>query len=200
MASERKRDLVVGVVVTAQVEITLSDRWSVGETFESVERSAVRSAIAALDNRLSRTDMSQHRMRVMASPTVRAVTSDTSRAIETTSQKSEHDTGLVARYEVTRLDGSSEPGGKHEGCLYHVLDLMHDKFSVAALEGYADACLEEFPLLARHIYETAEVARRRFRMPPRGVSRQHEGDPGFVPTDDEEEEPSAGDASIEGQD
>lgn len=55
--------------------------------------------------------------------------------------------GLYKKFNVTRADGSSGPGGKHEGCRYYVLDLTHDPFSVQALEAYAKACKEKFPLL-----------------------------------------------------
>ncbi len=56
--------------------------------------------------------------------------------------------GLYRKFEVTRTDGESAPGGKHEHCCYFVLDLDHDQFSVPALEAYAAACEREFPILA----------------------------------------------------
>lgn len=43
------------------------------------------------------------------------------------------------------------PATKHLHCDYYVLDLVHDKFAKAALSAYADACEQEYPLLARDI-------------------------------------------------
>lgn len=34
--------------------------------------------------------------------------------------------GLFDKFDVIRTDGQSEPGGKHRGCAYLVLDLVHD--------------------------------------------------------------------------
>lgn len=56
--------------------------------------------------------------------------------------------GLYNKFEVRRVDGSSEPGGKHHRCEYFVLDLTHDKHAKAALLAYADSCELEYPLLA----------------------------------------------------
>lgn len=56
--------------------------------------------------------------------------------------------GLYEKFTVTRTDGGSDPGGKHHGCEYFVLDLMHDKYAAAALEAYMWACKEEYPSLA----------------------------------------------------
>lgn len=56
--------------------------------------------------------------------------------------------GLYEKFTVTRNDGSSEPGGKHHGCEYFVLDLTHDKHAAAALLAYANSCASEYPLLA----------------------------------------------------
>jgi len=56
--------------------------------------------------------------------------------------------GLYGKFHVTRTDGSSEPGGKHDGGEYFVLDLTHDKHAAAALRAYADSCDAEYPLLA----------------------------------------------------
>lgn len=61
--------------------------------------------------------------------------------------------GLFQKFEVRRTDGSSEPGGKHEGCEYFVLDTDHDEFAGAALAAYANACQATHPLLARDLRE-----------------------------------------------
>ena len=50
--------------------------------------------------------------------------------------------GIYRKFNVTRTDGSSEPGGKHEHCKYFVLDLEHDPFAKPALRKYAEACRE----------------------------------------------------------
>lgn len=65
--------------------------------------------------------------------------------------------GLYNKFNVTRTDGSSEPGGKHERCEYFVLDVTHDKHSHAALLAYADSCESEFPLLARDLRIQAKL-------------------------------------------
>ena len=56
--------------------------------------------------------------------------------------------GIHRKYSVTRTDGSSAPGGKHERCAYFVLDLEHDEFAVPALKAYAKACRKTHPDLA----------------------------------------------------
>jgi hypothetical protein len=61
--------------------------------------------------------------------------------------------GLFQKFEVRRTDGSSEPGGKHEGCEYFVLDTDHDPHAAAALRAYATACEASHPLLARDLRE-----------------------------------------------
>lgn len=59
--------------------------------------------------------------------------------------------GIYRKYKVTRTDGSSRKGKKHERCSYFVLDLDHDPFAAAALKAYAEACRETHPQLAREI-------------------------------------------------
>jgi len=59
--------------------------------------------------------------------------------------------GLYGKFRVTRSDGSSDIGGRHERCKYFVLDLTHDQFAKAALSAYAMACGDEFPALARDL-------------------------------------------------
>ena len=61
--------------------------------------------------------------------------------------------GLYEKFIVTRTDGSSEPGGKHENCNYFVLDLDHDPFAKAAIKAYWEACKSEYPLLAKDLEE-----------------------------------------------
>ena len=56
--------------------------------------------------------------------------------------------GLYRKYRVDRLD---DVKGKHNDCFYFVLDTAHDKFAVPALKAYANACREEYPVLAQDI-------------------------------------------------
>lgn len=56
--------------------------------------------------------------------------------------------GLFQKFIVTRTDGSSGPGGKHELCEYFVLDIDHDPHAMPALEAYARACASTHPELA----------------------------------------------------
>lgn len=84
------------------------------------------------------------------------------------SQDPEKQRGLNGRkYNVVRSDGSSaayssstprQPPGKHAGCEYFVLDLMHDKFWAPALSVYADRCAADFPLLAADIRTKIQLA------------------------------------------
>jgi hypothetical protein len=72
--------------------------------------------------------------------------------------------GLYAKFIVTRTDGSSGPGGKHDDCPYFVLDAVHDPCAAAALRAYAAACEAEYPLLAadlrRGLIQIAERVER----------------------------------------
>jgi len=73
---------------------------------------------------------------------------------------SDRSSGLYRKFNVTRTDGSSEPGGKHEHCSYFVLDLEHDPHAIPALEAYGKACYIDRPALAnyiRHIVATAKA-------------------------------------------
>lgn len=60
----------------------------------------------------------------------------------------EHEQGLYRKFDVRRVDGSSEPGGKHHDCEYFVLDMTHDQHARAALRAYADACASTHPELS----------------------------------------------------
>ena len=60
----------------------------------------------------------------------------------------DHHTGLYDKYRVTRIDGSSGPGRKHEACRFFVLDWNHDPYALIAARAYADACELEYPELA----------------------------------------------------
>lgn len=68
--------------------------------------------------------------------------------------------GLYSKYSVRRVDGSSDPGGKHEHCMYYVLDLEHDKHAKAALAAYAKSCEKEYPKLAADLRGMVRPRRR----------------------------------------
>ena len=56
--------------------------------------------------------------------------------------------GLYDKFNISRTDGRSEPGEKHHGCEYFVLDMTHDPHAVPALKAYAESCAPYFPLLS----------------------------------------------------
>lgn len=56
--------------------------------------------------------------------------------------------GLYNKFRVTRTDGTSERGRKHDGCEYFVLDLTHDPHAAPALAAYIRSCEKDYPLLA----------------------------------------------------
>jgi hypothetical protein len=61
--------------------------------------------------------------------------------------------GMFRKFEVSRVDGSDQPGGKHHGCEYFVLDVTHDQHAKAALDAYAEACKETHPELSRDMVD-----------------------------------------------
>ena len=65
-------------------------------------------------------------------------------------------TGIYEKFIVTRTDGKSEPGQKHENCRYFVLDVDHDPHAKAALEAYAQSCTWEYPILAADVWRLAK--------------------------------------------
>ena len=70
--------------------------------------------------------------------------------------------GMYDKFRVTRNDGSSEPGGKHENCFYFVLDLDHDPSAVTAMLAYAENVREEgYEALAEDIVKkvTEQIAK-----------------------------------------
>ena len=56
--------------------------------------------------------------------------------------------GLYEKFTVTRNDGKSEPGEKHDGCDYFVLDMTHDPAAMRAMEAYVEAIWSTRPMLA----------------------------------------------------
>lgn len=59
--------------------------------------------------------------------------------------------GMFRKFDVRRVDGSDQPGGKHHGCRYFVLDLDHDPAAPAGMRGYAAEIRATHPKLADDI-------------------------------------------------
>lgn len=66
--------------------------------------------------------------------------------------------GVYRKFDVRRVDGSSEPGGKHHGCEYFVLDVTHDPHARAALAAYAAAVEATHPTLAADMRDRYDLA------------------------------------------
>ena len=64
--------------------------------------------------------------------------------------------GLYRKFSVARTDRRDFVGEKHYGCEYFVLDLTHDPFAKPAIEAYAEACREEYPVLSKELIEKAK--------------------------------------------
>ena len=58
---------------------------------------------------------------------------------------------LQQKYYVERIDGRDRADGDRVDSKYFVLDYVHDPYSVAALEAYAQACYRDFPNLSQEI-------------------------------------------------
>lgn len=69
-----------------------------------------------------------------------------------------HDRGLYGKFNVSRTDGGSLPGGKHEHCRYFVLDLTCDPHAITAVKAYAVACRGTYPALAADLLKIAANA------------------------------------------
>ena len=63
--------------------------------------------------------------------------------------------GLCQKFNVSRTDGSDQPGSKHYGAEYFVLDLSDDPFAIPAALAYAAACRADYPALADDLYRKA---------------------------------------------
>ncbi|MDN7763029.1 MULTISPECIES: hypothetical protein [Burkholderia cepacia complex] len=77
--------------------------------------------------------------------------------------KTSAEQGLYRKFDVRRVDGSSQPGGKHCDCEYFVLDMTHDRHARAALQAYAATCAATHPdlsadLIARYRLATVDEA------------------------------------------
>lgn len=63
--------------------------------------------------------------------------------------------GLYQKFNVSRTDGSDQPGNKHHGAEYFVLDLSDDPFAIPAAVAYAAACRADYPELANDLERKA---------------------------------------------
>lgn len=75
---------------------------------------------------------------------------------------SDESRGVYHKFNVSRTDGSSEPGGKHAECFHFVLDCEHDPHAKVALMAYEDSCRTQYPALAEglsHIVGTARFGK-----------------------------------------
>jgi len=61
---------------------------------------------------------------------------------------SDKEKGLYEKYNVSRVDGSSDIGEKHADCEYFVLDLTHDPHARVAMKAYVESCADDYPALA----------------------------------------------------
>lgn len=75
--------------------------------------------------------------------------------------------GMFRKFNVSRVDGSDAPGGKHSGCEYFVLDLDHDVHAPAALRAYAQACKDTHPTLSAEL-------KAKFGSPPKAPALAQE--------------------------
>ncbi|HHY6930491.1 TPA: hypothetical protein ACV4T7_004442 [Burkholderia ambifaria] len=62
--------------------------------------------------------------------------------------KTSAEQGLYRKFDVRRVDGSDQPGGKHVDSEYFVLDLKHDVHARTAIRAYAVACATTHPHLS----------------------------------------------------
>lgn len=69
--------------------------------------------------------------------------------------------GFFRKYAISRTDGSSAPGGKHENCTYFVLDLNHDPHAIPALRAYAKSCKKTHPQLSLDLTRIIETPEQR---------------------------------------
>lgn len=61
--------------------------------------------------------------------------------------------GLYGKYQIRRVDGSTDKGKKHEKCDYFVLDVTHDPHAAPALFSYAaSAKADGYEQLAADLY------------------------------------------------
>ena len=79
--------------------------------------------------------------------------------------------GLYGKFRVSRVDG--DPTGKHAECGYFVLDPMHDRAALLALEVYADATATTRPMLAADLWGWLEAIRVELGINDEGQESDH---------------------------
>lgn len=100
--------------------------------------------------------------------------------IESPCATGKREQGIYDKFIVRRTDGKSEPGEKHHGCRYFVLDLNHDPHALPALQAYADSCEQGgYLALAKDL---------RFMAATQGFGRSPDA-PAAVPTSEGKEQP-----------
>ena len=65
--------------------------------------------------------------------------------------------GWYQKFSVARQDHMDQPGEKHHGCRYFVLDLTHDPHAVPALRAYAESCAVTRPVLSPDLYAEIKI-------------------------------------------
>lgn len=120
----------------------------------TLPRAVVEQALEALENTYSGSIQGYHEafdnLRAALQPQD-AVT--TSGPPERDNSKPAEQQGVFRKFNVQRTDGSDQPGGKHHGCEYFVLDVAHDQHAKPALEAYAVACATTHPQLSADMRE-----------------------------------------------
>jgi hypothetical protein len=67
--------------------------------------------------------------------------------------------GVYHKFNVSRTDGADQPGGKHDGCWYFVLDPTHDLQARVALGIYAELARQNHrEPLADDLWQRPELA------------------------------------------
>lgn len=81
------------------------------------------------------------------------------------------DRGFYDKFTVTRTDGQSAPGGKHEHCIYFVLDVYCDPHAEKALAAYAESCRATHPALAADIDKMLDRCKQRRDVAQKTIER-----------------------------
>lgn len=84
---------------------------------------------------------------------------------EATVREADKSRGLYRKFMVSRSDRRDAPGEKHHGCRHFVLDLDHDRYALAALGAYAEACKEEYPNFSFDLKQTLDSRLHPLRHP-----------------------------------